>query len=67
VDVEEVGRRRRAAQRALLETVSLDSPLMRRHQANLARAGNDPAARLAVYEATVKEAGLTRRYEALVR
>ncbi len=51
-------RRHRLAQRTLLESVSLDSPLYERHLARLAKAGDDPAERLACYEGTLREAEL---------
>jgi hypothetical protein len=63
-------KRRRLAQRALLETIALDSPAGRRHEARLIAIGQKGGAddeRLAAYERTLREVGALSRYEDLLR
>jgi hypothetical protein len=60
--------RRRILQRVLLEAVALDSDAHRRHAELLRRVterGGEEAERVAAYERTIEELGLTDRYAEL--
>ncbi|MEK6273436.1 MAG: hypothetical protein AABM42_12470 [Actinomycetota bacterium] len=62
--------RRRILQRVLLEAVSLDSDAYRRHAERLRKIterGGDEAERVAAYERTIEELGLTARYAELAQ
>ncbi|MEK6328212.1 MAG: hypothetical protein AABM66_11920 [Actinomycetota bacterium] len=62
--------RRRILQRVLLEAVSLDSDASRSHQRRLlaiGERGGDEAERVAAYERTIEELGLTARYAELAQ
>ena len=62
--------RRRILQRVLLEAVAVDSDAYRRHSERLRKVterGGDEAERVAAYERTIEELGLTDRYAKLAQ